>query len=215
MNVAWLEAGGMIAKPNLRGGGEYGREWHEGGMRENKQNVFDDFIAAADWLIAEDYTNSDVLAIGGGSNGGLLVGAVTVQRPELFAAVNCTIPLLDMIRFHKFDFANVWTEEYGSPDNPDDFEYIYKYSPYHNVVNGADYPAIMITASENDARVNPLHARKMIARMQEADPDGKPILYRIQRDSGHGYGTTLSTIIEQFAEEYAFLMDRLGMEVPE
>lgn len=214
LNVAWLEAGGMIAKPNLRGGGEYGREWHEGGMCENKQNVFDDFIAAAEWLIANDYTNSDKLAIDGGSNGGLLVGAVTVQRPGLFAAVNCTIPLLDMIRFHKFDFANVWTEEYGSPDNPDDFEYIYKYSPYHNVVDGVDYPAIMITASENDARVNPLHARKMVARMQEADPDGKPILYRIQRDSGHGYGTTLSTLIEQFAEEYAFLMDRLGMEAP-
>ncbi|MCP4229378.1 MAG: S9 family peptidase [bacterium] len=215
LNVAWLEAGGMIAKPNLRGGGEYGREWHEAGMREKKQNVFDDFIAAAEWLIADGYTCPGKLAIRGGSNGGLLVGAVTVQRPELFAVVSCTVPLLDMIRFHKFDFANVWTEEYGSPDDPDDFKYIYKYSPYHNVVDGADYPAMMITASENDARVNPLHARKMIARMQESDPDGEPILYRIQRDSGHGYGTTLSALIEQYAEEYAFLMYRLGMEAPE
>lgn len=213
--VVWLEAGGMVAIPNLRGGGEYGREWHEAGMMEKKQNVFDDFIAAAEWLIENDYTNPEKLAISGGSNGGLLVGAVTVQKPGLFKVVNCAVPLLDMVNYHTFGLANIWAEEYGSSDNPDQFEYLYKYSPYHNVVDGTDFPAMLITGSENDARVDPLHARKMVARMQEADPQGEPILLLVRKASGHGGGTTLSMQIEQSAETWAFLMHKLGMKAPE
>ncbi len=214
-NIVWLEAGGMLAIPNLRGGGEYGKKWHEAGMKENKQNVFDDFIAAAEWLIKNKYTNPEKLAISGGSNGGLLVGAVTVQRPELFKVVNCGVPLLDMIRYHKFGPARYWKDEYGSAEDPQHFEYLYKYSPYHNVVNGTDYPAIIISAGENDARVDPLHSRKMVARMQEANPKGEPILLMIRRNAGHGGGTTLSMQIEGVADIWAFLMNMLGMKIPE
>lgn len=210
--TVWLEAGGMVAIPNLRGGGEYGKEWHEAGMLENKQNTFDDFIAAAEWLIDNKYTNPDKLAIGGGSNGGLLVGAVTVQKPDLFKAVYCAVPLLDMLRYHKFGFANIWSEEYGSADDPEQFKYLLKYSPYHNVVDGTKYPATLFTGSENDARCYPLHAMKMAARMQEANPEGAPILILIQKKSGHGGGTTLSERIEQQADTRAFLMDKLGMK---
>ena len=212
-NIIWLESGGMIAIPNLRGGGEYGENWHKAGMKEKKQNVFDDFIAAAEWLIHNNYTNPEKLAISGGSNGGLLVGAVTVQRPELFKVVNCAVPLLDMIRYHKFGPARYWKDEYGSADNPEQFEYLYKYSPYHNVINGTDYPAILISAGENDARVDPLHSRKMVARMQEANPEGEPILLTIRKDSGHGGGTTLSMQIERVADSWAFLMNMLGMNL--
>ncbi len=213
--VVWLEAGGMVATPNLRGGGEYGREWHEAGMLDKKQNVFDDFIAAAEWLIENKYTNPEKLAIRGGSNGGLLVGAVTVQRPELFNTVHCAVPLLDMIRFHKFDFSNVWAEEYGNADDPEQFKYLYKYSPYHNVVDGADYPTMLFTGSVRDARTNPLHARKMAARMQAANPGGKPILLLQRESSGHHGGTTLTIKIEQNADIWSFLMDQLGMQGPE
>jgi len=212
-NIVWLEAGGMIAIPNLRGGGEYGEKWHEAGMKGNKQNVFDDFIAAAEWLIKNKYTNPEKLAISGGSNGGLLVGAVTVQRPELFKVVSCGVPLLDMIRYHKFGPARFWIDEYGSAEDPQQFEYLYKYSPYHNVINGTYYPAILISAGENDARVDPLHSRKMVARMQEANPNGEPILLLIKKDSGHGGGTTLSMQIEKAADTWAFLMNILGMNL--
>lgn len=212
--VVWLEAGGMVAIPNLRGGGEYGRKWHEAGMLDKKQNVFDDFIAAAQWLIDNGYTFPNKLAISGGSNGGLLVGAATVQRPELFKVVECAVPLLDMVNYHKFGLANIWSEEYGSSDNPEQFKYLYRYSPYHNVVNGTDYPAMVITGSENDARVDPMHARKMVARLQEAAPEGNPILLLIRKSSGHSGGTTISARIEQTAEIWAFLMHELGMQVP-
>ena len=213
--VVWLEAGGVYALANLRGGGEYGREWHEAGMKEKKQNVFDDFIAAAEWLIENDYTSPRRLAIAGGSNGGLLTGAVTVQRPELFRAVYCGVPLLDMLKYHRFGLANIWAEEYGSADDPEQFAYLRAYSPYHNVRDGARYPAFLVTGSENDARVDPCHARKMCARLQEADAGGGPVLLLVRKASGHGGGTTLSTQIEQRAEIYAFLMDRLGMTAPE
>ena len=212
VDVVWLEAGGMLAIPNLRGGGEYGRTWHEAGMREKKQNVFDDFIAAAEWLIANRYTSPGKLAISGASNGGLLVGAVAVQRPDLFQVVSCGVPLLDMVNYHKFGLANVWAEEYGSSEDPEQFRYLHKYSPYHNVRDGVHYPAMLITGSDNDARVDPLHARKMVARMQKANPDDKPILLLVRRASGHGGGTTISMLIDQTAEEYAFLMDQLGMK---
>lgn len=209
--VVLLEAGAMIAIPNLRGGGEYGRDWHEAGMKEKKQNVFDDFIAAAEWLIENKYTNPEKLAISGGSNGGLLVGAVAVQRPELFKVVNCAVPLLDMIRYHKFGLANIWAQEYGSAEDSVQFEYLLKYSPYHNVKAGTDFPAMLITGSENDARVDPLHARKMVARIQEADPNGQPVLLLVRKASGHGGGTTISVHIEQAADRWSFLMNKLGM----
>jgi prolyl oligopeptidase len=210
--VVWLETGGMVALPNLRGGGEYGREWHEAGMLERKQNVFDDFIGAAEWLIENDYTRREKLAIRGGSNGGLLVGASAVQRPDLYKAVLCLVPLLDMVNYHTFGLANIWSEEYGSSEDPEQFAYIHAYSPYHNVVDGTAYPAMLITGSENDARVVPAHARKMVARLQSADPHGEPILLLQRKASGHGGGTTLSKKIEQNAQTWAFLMDQLGMQ---
>ena len=171
--LVWLEAGGVLAVANLRGGGEFGREWHEAGMKEKKQNCFDDFIAAAEWLIANGWTSPAKLAIRGGSNGGLLVGACLVQRPDLFRAVLCEVPLLDMVNYHRFGLANIWAEEYGSSDDPAQFAYLRAYSPYHNLVAGRSYPAFLCTGSENDARVDPLHARKMVARLQELDPRGR------------------------------------------
>ncbi len=212
--IMWLEAGGMVAVPHLRGGGEYGRAWHEAGKREHKQNVFDDFIAAAEWLVENNYTRPEHLAISGGSNGGLLVGAVAVQRPDLFRAVLCTMPLLDMLRYHKFGYANIWSEEYGSADDPEAFQYLRAYSPYHNIVDGVSYPAMLIIGSENDARVDPLHARKMAARLQAADPAGEPHLLLVRKASGHGGGTTLYERIEQSADGWAFLMSMLGMGSP-
>ena len=213
--VTWLEAGGMVAIPNLRGGGEYGQEWHKAGMFEKKQNVFDDFIAAAEWLIANKYTNPKKLAIGGGSNGGLLMGAVLTQRPDLFCAVYCGVPLLDMIRYHKFGYANIWAEEYGSADNPEQFLYLLKYSPYHNIRPGVKYPSVLFVASDNDARCYPLHAMKMAARLQEVDPRGKPILLIVQKKSGHGGGTTISESIDQQVDTWAYLLDNVGLMPPE
>ncbi|MFT4975209.1 MAG: prolyl oligopeptidase, partial [Myxococcota bacterium] len=215
-NVAWLEAGGAVAIPNLRGGGEYGRAWHEAGMREQKQNVFDDFIAAAEWLKAERY--ADRIAIAGGSNGGLLVSAAVTQRPELFDAVLCQVPLTDMVRFHRFGIANIWTEEYGSAEDPEMFPHILAYSPYHHVHQGTDYPAILVTGSENDARTDPVHARKFMAAVQWADADHgseEPIFLYIQRDSGHGGGVTIDQRADQTARQYSFLMAQLGMSAPE
>ncbi len=207
--VSWLEAGGIVAIPNLRGGGEYGKEWHEAGKLEKKQNVFDDFISAAKFLIKEKYTNPKKLAIYGVSNGGLLVGAVAMQRPELFRAVVCSVPLLDMLRYHRLSIANTWAVEYGSSENPGQFEYIYKYSPYHNVRKNVKYPAMLITTSENDARVDPMHALKMVAKLQEFNPNGEPIFLLVRKNSGHAGGTTISKIIEQVSEEIAFLMEKV------
>ncbi len=212
--LTWLEAGGIYVVTNLRGGGEYGREWHEAGMLDQKQNVFDDFIAAAEYLIEQGYTRPEKLAINGGSNGGLLVGAVTAQRPELFKAVLCAVPLLDMVTYHQHGVANIWAEEYGSSDDPEQFKYLLAYSPYHNIKAGVKYPAFLVTGSENDARVDPLHARKMCALMQASDKDGGPIMLFIRKASGHGGGTTITTQIEQQAQQRAFLMDQLGMSVP-
>lgn len=207
----WLEVGGMVAVPNLRGGGEYGKEWHEAGMRDRKQNVFDDFIAAAQWLIDNNYTTSKRLVLDGASNGGLLTGAMTAQRPDLFHAAYVGVPLLDMVRYHKFGYANVWAEEYGSAEDPAQFEYLLKYSPYHNVTDGVKYPAVLLDASENDVRVHPLHARKMAARLQQADAGGGPILYLLRRKSGHGGGTRLTEHISQKADVLSFLMDQAGL----
>ena len=210
----WYEAGGVYALPNLRGGGEYGDAWHKGGMLGNKQNVYDDFISAAEWLIDNGYTNSDKLAISGGSNGGLLVGACMVQRPELFKAVLCGVPLLDMLRYQHFLMARYWVPEYGDPEVKEHFDWLRAYSPYHNVEPGTDYPATLITAGENDTRVHPLHARKMAALLQastSANSGDKPILLWVDRDSGHGGGKPLSLRVRDVADARIFLMWQLGM----
>eukprot|EP00752_Nemacystus_decipiens_P013705 g12158.t1 len=210
----WYEAGGVMAIPNLRGGGEYGDDWHKAGMLGQKQNVYDDFISAAEWLIDQGYTSSDKLAISGGSNGGLLVGAVMVQRPELFKAVLCGVPLLDMLRYDRFLMAKYWVPEYGDPAIKEHFDWLKAYSPYHNVKPGTDYPATLITAGENDTRVHPLHARKMAAMLQArtaSDPAKKPVLLWVDRDGGHGGGKPLSRRVRDVADQRIFLMWQLGM----
>jgi len=210
----WYENGGVYAIANLRGGGEYGASWHEAGMLENKQNVFDDCIAAAEWLISEGYTNTDQLGVAGGSNGGLLTGAMVTQRPDLFSAVISAVPLLDMVRYQNFLMARYWVPEYGTAENASQFEYIRRYSPYHNIKPGTKYPATLITAGENDSRVHPLHARKMAAAMQAAsasDPDAEPVLLWVDRDAGHGGGKPRHLQIRDIADQRLFMMWQLGM----
>ncbi|MDP9354586.1 MAG: prolyl oligopeptidase family serine peptidase [Chloroflexota bacterium] len=210
---AWLERGGVFALPNLRGGGEFGEAWHQAGMRGNKQNVFDDFIAAAEWLVAEGYTAPERLGISGGSNGGLLVGAALTQRPDLFRAVVCKVPLLDMVRYHHFSIAKLWIPEYGSSDEPDEFAWLLAYSPYHRVVDGTTYPATLITTAEQDSRVDPLHARKMAALLQHATSMGaeRPVLLRAEAQAGHGIGKPLSKRVAEAADEWGFLGSQLGL----
>ena len=210
----WYEMGGVYVVANLRGGSEYGEQWHRAGMLENKQNVFDDLIAAAEFLIEEGYTSPEHLAIQGGSNGGLLTGAVAVQRPDLFAAAISAVPLLDMLRYHQFLMAKFWVPEYGSPDDPEAFRWLRAYSPYHNVKPGVKYPAMFFTAGENDNRVHPLHARKMVAKMQrDAANDFKedPILLWIDREGGHGAGKPLKARIQEVADQMMFLAWQTGM----
>ena len=210
----WYENGGVYAVANLRGGGEYGNAWHEAGMLENKQNVFDDFIAAGEWLVENGYTNPSKLGIAGGSNGGLLTGAVVVQRPDLFSAVISSVPLLDMVRYQNFLMARYWVPEYGTAENAEQYEFIKKYSPYHNVKRGTKYPAVLFTAGENDTRVHPLHARKMAALMQNAtgsDQESEPILLWVDRDAGHGGGKPLHLRIRDVADQRMFMMWQLGM----
>lgn len=210
----WYENGGVYAVANLRGGGEYGNAWHEAGMLDQKQNVFDDFIAAGEWLVENGYTNPRKLGIAGGSNGGLLTGAVVVQRPDLFSAVISSVPLLDMVRYQNFLMARYWVPEYGTAENAEQFEFIKKYSPYHNVKRGTKYPAVLLTAGENDTRVHPLHARKMAALMQNAtgsDQDSEPILLWVDRDAGHGGGKPLDLRIRDVADQRMFMMWQLGM----
>ena len=209
-----LEQGGIYALANLRGGSEYGEEWHRAGMLGNRQNVFDDFIAAAEYLIAEKYTSSDRLAIQGGSNGGLLVGAAMTQRPELFRAVICQVPLLDMLRYHNFQIAKLWIPEYGSAENPEQFKFIYAYSPYHRVKEGTLYPATLIMTADTDTRVDPMHAKKMAARLQAMAKNGpdRPILLRIEPKAGHGAGKPVSKLIEESADAWSFLFWQLGIQ---
>ncbi len=209
--VFGVENGMVFAIPNLRGGGEFGEEWHRAGMFENKQNVFDDFIAAAEWLIDNGYTSREKLAIRGGSNGGLLVGAALTQRPDLYQAVICTYPLLDMVRYHDFLVARFWVSEYGSADDPEQFEYIYRYSPYHNVKPGTEYPAVLFITGDSDTRVAPLHARKMTALVQESTASDRPVLLKYDTKSGHSGGTPVSQQIEDQTDTFAFLMWQLGM----
>lgn len=207
----WLEHGGIYALPNLRGGGEYGEDWHRAGMLNRKQNVFDDFIGAAEYLIQHGYTDSSKLAISGGSNGGLLVGAALTQRPDLFRAVVCSVPLLDMLRYHRFLIARLWVPEYGSADEPDQFPFLYAYSPYHHVENGASYPAVLLMTAESDTRVDPSHARKMAARLQAANASEWPIIIRIETRAGHGIGKPLVKVIEEQTDFWAFVFWQLGV----
>lgn len=209
----WLEDGGVFALANLRGGGEFGDSWHTGGMLGNKQNVFNDFIAAGEYLCKNGYTNPDKLAITGGSNGGLLVGAVVVQRPDLFRAAICAVPLLDMLRYQDFLMARYWVPEYGTAEDKGQFEFLAKYSPYHHIKPGTKYPSVLYTAGENDTRVHPSHARKMAAAMQAATsaPEDRPIFLWVDREAGHGQGKPLNLRIRDTADQRLFIMWQLGM----
>ncbi len=211
MALAWIEQGGVWALANLRGGGEYGEAWHRAGMLDRKQNVFDDFIAAAGWLISQGLTTPAQLAIAGGSNGGLLVGAAMTQRPELFRAVLCMVPLLDMVRYHHFRIARLWIPEYGSAEDPRQFSWLYAYSPYHRVRPGERYPAVLLTTGEQDSRVDPLHARKMAARLQAEAAPGRPVLLRVERQAGHGAGKPVAKLVEEQADALAFLAWQTGL----
>ncbi|MGA8621316.1 MAG: prolyl oligopeptidase family serine peptidase [Candidatus Sulfotelmatobacter sp.] len=211
----WMEHGGIYAVANLRGGAEFGEDWHRAGMLEKKQNVFDDMIAAAEFLISEKYTDKDHLAIQGGSNGGLLMGAMITQRPDLFRAVVCQVPLLDMLHYQNFQIAKLWIPEYGSADNPDQFKWLYAYSPYHHVTAGTEYPAILFMTADTDTRVDPMHAKKMAALMQAEAKNGasrtRPILLRIESKAGHGAGKPVTKQIEEFTDAYSFLFWQLGV----
>ena len=210
--TTWLESGGVFALANIRGGSEFGEAWHEAGTLGNKQNVFDDFIAAGEHLIAEGYTSSQHLAIRGGSNGGLLVGAVANQRPDLFGAVVCVYPLLDMVRYHQFLVASFWVPEYGSSDDPEQFEWLRAYSPYHNVIDGGDYPATLYLSGDGDTRVAPLHARKMAALMQAKNGSNNPILLRYHTQAGHSGGQPVSQQIDEMVDTISFLLWQVGRE---
>jgi prolyl oligopeptidase len=210
--VLWLERGGVYAEANLRGGGEYGEAWHKAGMLDRKQNVFDDFIAAAEFLAKEKVTRPERLAIYGGSNGGLLTGATLTQRPDLFKAVVCSVPLLDMLRYQNYQIARLWIPEYGSAESPEQFKFLYAYSPYHHVKKGTAYPAVLFTTAESDTRVDPMHARKMTALLQARTSSERPILLRTETRAGHGIGKPLSKQIDESADVYGFFLWQLGLE---
>jgi prolyl oligopeptidase len=211
----WLEHGGIFAVANLRGGAEFGEDWHRAGMLDKKQNVFDDFIGAAEFLISQKYTDKDHLAIRGGSNGGLLMGAALTQRPDLYRAVVCQVPLLDMLRYQNFQIAKLWIPEYGSSEDPKQFDWLYAYSPYHHVKQGTEYPSILFMTADTDTRVDPMHAKKMAALMQAEAANGRsherPILLRIDTKAGHGAGKPIAKQIEDLTDVYSFLFWQLGM----
>jgi prolyl oligopeptidase len=212
----WMEHGGIYAVANLRGGAEFGEDWHRAGMLDKKQNVFEDMIAAAQHLISEKYTDKHHLAIQGGSNGGLLMGAMITQRPDLFRAVVCQVPLLDMLHYQDFQIAKLWIPEYGTAENPEQFKWLYAYSPYHHVKTGEEYPAILFMTADTDTRVDPMHAKKMTALMQAAAQNGsshaRPILLRIESKAGHGAGKPVTKQIEEFTDMYSFLFWQLGVK---
>jgi len=210
--LTWMEMGGIFAVANLRGGGEYGKAWHEAGMKHNKQNVFDDFIAAAEYLIAEGYTSTPKLSISGRSNGGLLVGACITQRPDLFGAALGIVGVMDMLRFTKFTIGWAWVSDYGSPDDPEEFKTLLAYSPYHNVKQNTAYPPTMIITADHDDRVFPAHSFKFGAQMQWAQAGDNPILMRIESKAGHGAGKPVAKIIDDFSDQWSFLVRHLGME---
>ncbi len=213
--IAFLEKGGIFVEVNLRGGGEYGEEWHEAGTKLKKQNVFDDFIGAAEYLISQKYTSSEKLAIQGGSNGGLLVGAVTNQRPDLFKVALPAVGVMDMLRFHKFTIGWAWASDYGSSDdNAEMFNYLKGYSPYHTIKKETAYPAILATTGDHDDRVVPAHTFKYMARMQEYNKGNElPLLVRIDIKAGHGAGKPTAKVIEEHADIWAFVFYHLGMKI--
>jgi prolyl oligopeptidase len=210
-----MELGGAFAVANLRGGGEYGEEWHLAGTKAAKQNVFDDFIAAAEYLIAQNYTSVKKLAIYGGSNGGLLVGACLVQRPDLFGAAIAAVGVLDMLRFQKFTIGWAWVSDYGSSDEPDAFAYLRAYSPLHNLRRGTVYPATLIVTADHDDRVFPAHSFKFAAALQAAQGGEAPVLIRIETKAGHGAGKPTGKVIDEAADRFAFLVKVLGVPVQE
>jgi prolyl oligopeptidase len=210
--LAWLELGGVFAVANLRGGGEYGEEWHRAGTKLQKQNVFDDFLAAAEWLIKQGYTRSDKLAIQGGSNGGLLVGACMTQRPDLFGACLPAVGVMDMLRFHKFTAGRFWTDDYGSADQPEEFSVLRAYSPYHNLRRGTKYPATLVTTADTDDRVVPGHSFKFAAALQHAHAGDAPVLIRIETRAGHGAGKPTAKLIDEVADQWAFLVKNLAVK---
>jgi prolyl oligopeptidase len=211
--LAWMDLGGVYVSANLRGGGEYGEKWHKAGTKLQKQNVFDDFIAAGEWLIDNGYTSKKKLAIMGGSNGGLLVGACMTQRPDLYGACLPAVGVMDMLRFHKFTAGRFWVDDYGSADNADEFKALYAYSPYHNLKDGTSYPPTMVTTADTDDRVVPGHSFKFAARLQEAHQGDAPVLIRIETKAGHGSGKPTTKIIEELTDEWAFLVKNLGMTI--
>jgi prolyl oligopeptidase len=213
--LVWLEMGGVLAVANLRGGGEYGEDWHQAGCLHNKQNVFEDMIACAEYLIAEKITSSPRLAIEGRSNGGLLVGACLTQRPNLFGAALPAVGVLDMLRFHKFTIGWAWVSDYGSAEDPEQFQTLYRYSPLHNVRPGTSYPATLITTGDHDDRVVPGHSFKFAAALQAAQAGDAPILIRIQTKAGHGFGKPTTILIEEQADIWAFLVEFMKIEATE
>jgi prolyl oligopeptidase len=212
LRLALLERGVIYASVNMRGGSEYGESWHKAGTKLQKQNVFDDFIASAEWLIANKYTSSARLAMVGGSNGGLLVGAVANQRPELFRVAVPQVGVMDMLRFHKFTIGWNWIADFGSSDNPDEFKALFAYSPLHNIRSGARYPAVLITTADHDDRVVPAHSFKYAAAMQTAVSSERPVLIRVERRSGHGASST-AKLIDTTADVYAFILDNIGENI--
>jgi prolyl oligopeptidase len=213
INAIWMEQGGVYAVPNIRGGGEYGKEWHDAGTKMNKQNVFDDFIAAAEFLISEGYTSPEYLAIRGGSNGGLLVGAVMTQRPDLMKVALPAVGVMDMLRYHTFTIGAAWSYDYGtSEDSPEMFEYLKGYSPLHNIEQGVAYPATLVTTADHDDRVVPAHSFKFAATLQEKHSGANPVLIRIETNAGHGAGTPISKTIEQYADIFGFTLYNMGFE---
>ena len=211
--MAWIKAGGVFASANLRGGGEYGKEWHDGGRLQNKQNVFDDFIAAGEYLISEGVTPENGLAIEGRSNGGLLIGAVMNQRPDLFTAGHAAVGVMDMLRFDRFTAGRYWVDDYGYPDKEQDFKTLLTYSPYHNIRNGVDYPALIVSTADTDDRVVPGHSFKYTARLQALDTGDAPHLIRIETRAGHGSGKPTDKVIEEYSDIYAFLAHAIGLEL--
>jgi prolyl oligopeptidase len=211
--LVWMEMGGVFAQPNLRGGNEYGEEWHEAGTKLKKQNVFDDFIAAAEWLVKNKYTSTPKLAIGGGSNGGLLVGACMTQRPDLYGAALPAVGVMDMLRFQKFTIGWAWTSDYGSSDNPEEFKALHAYSPLRNIKPGTKYPPTLVTTADHDDRVWPGHSFKFAAALQAAQSGPAPTLIRIETKAGHGAGKPTAKQIEEAADKWGFLVRNLGMKV--